>query len=154
MGPADFSRDDFSRDDIEDLLEALRVRLQARGVGAAMYVVGGAAIALRGISTQRRTADVDALVVPEGDVFSAAREVAIERGIRTTWLSSTVRPYVPPPREDLRPPREPGLQVFTAPDEHLLAMKIVAARGRRDMQDIIPLAQRLGRAGLPNWPTW
>ena len=35
---------EFTRDDIEDLLAALGARLQARGVAAAVYVVGGAAI--------------------------------------------------------------------------------------------------------------
>ncbi|MBK9695992.1 MAG: hypothetical protein IPO80_00865 [Propionibacteriaceae bacterium] len=58
-----------------------------------MYLVGGAAIALRGISSDRRTADVDALMLPEEQVLAAARQVAAERGIRSTWLNSAVRPY-------------------------------------------------------------
>lgn len=134
----------FTREDIEELLAALGVRLQARGVAATVYVVGGAAIALRGVSSQRRTADVDALMVPEAEVLEAARQVAAELRVRSTWLSSAVRPYVPPLAEPLRPPAAPGLEVRTAPDEHLLAMKIIAARGQRDMRDIIPLARRLG----------
>jgi len=56
--------DEFTRDDIEDLLAALGARLQARGVAATVYVVGGAAIVLRDLSSDRRTADVDALMVP------------------------------------------------------------------------------------------
>lgn len=135
--------DEFTREDIEDLLAALGAQLQARGVAATVYVVGGAAIALRNVSSQRRTADVDALMVPEEQVLEAAREVAAERGLRSTWLNSAVRPYVPPLFEALQPPGAPGLEVRTAPDEHLLAMKIVAARGQRDMRDIIPLARRL-----------
>ena len=138
------SADEFTRKDIEDLFAALDVRLQARGVAATVYVVGGAAIALRDVSSDRRTADVDALMVPEEQVLEAAREVAAERGVRSTWLNSAVRPYVPPLSEALQPPGAPGLKVRTAPDEHLLAMKIVAARGQRDMRDIVPLARRLG----------
>ena len=129
--------DEFTREDIEDLLAALGAKLQARGVAATVYVVGGAAIALRNVSSQRRTADVDALMVPEEQVLEAAREVAAERGLRSTWLNSAVRPYVPPLYEALQPPGAPGLEVRTAPDEHLLAMKIVAARGQRDMRDIM-----------------
>jgi len=136
--------DEFSREDIEDLLAALGTRLRVRGVAATLYVVGGAAIALRGVSTDRRTADVDALMVPEDVVLEVARELAAERGIRPTWLNSSVRPYVPALSEPLKPPESPGLDVRTAPDEHLLAMKIVAARGQRDMADIVPLARRLG----------
>jgi hypothetical protein len=136
--------DEFTREDIEDLFAALGARLQARGVAAIVYVVGGAAIALRDVSSDRRTADVDALMVPEEPVLEAAREVAAERGIRSTWLNSAARPYVPPLSEALQPPGVPGLEVRIAPDEHLLAMKMVAARGERDMRDIIPLARRLG----------
>ena len=113
-------------------------------MAATVYVVGGAAIVLRGLSSDRRTADVDALMVPEELVLEEAREIAVQRGIRSTWLNSAARPYVPPLSEPLQPPGAPGLEVRTAPDEHLLVMKIVAARGERDMRDIIPLARRLG----------
>ena len=82
---------------------------------------------LRDVSSDRRTADVDALMVPEEPVLEAAREVAAERGVRSTWLNSAARPYVPPLSEALQPPEAPGLEVRTAPDEHLLAMKIIAA---------------------------
>lgn len=123
--------DEFSRDDIESLLDALEARLRAKGVAATVYIVGGAAIALRDVSSDRRTGDVDALMVPEDEVLEAAREVAIERGIRATWLNSSARPYVPSvPDEAKRPPAGPGLERHTASDEHLLAMKIIAARGQ------------------------
>jgi hypothetical protein len=136
---------EFTREDIESLLEALSARLRARGVAASLYIVGGAAIALRDVSPHRRTGDVDALMVPEEDVLEAAREVAAERAVRSTWLNSSVRPYVPPlPEEAKRPPTTEGLVVHLAPDEHLLAMKTIAARGQRDMRDIVPLAHRLG----------
>lgn len=138
---------EFTRADIEELLTALAARLEAQGVAATVYLVGGAAIALRGISSDRRTADVDALMLPEEQVLAAARQVAAERGIRSTWLNSAVRPYVPPLPETLQPPPGPGLQIRTAPDDHLLAMKLIAARGQRDMRDIIPLTRRLGLAG-------
>lgn len=143
----------FTREDIESLLDALEARLRARGVAASVYIVGGAAIALRGISSDRRTGDVDALMVPEDEVLEAAREVAAERGIRPTWLNSSARPYVPPlPEEAKQPPAEPGLELHTAPDEHLLAMKIIAARGQRDMRDILRLARRLQLSRA--WPPW
>jgi hypothetical protein len=137
--------DEFTREEIESLLDALGTRLRASGVAATVYIVGGAAIALRDVLSGRRTGDVDAVLVPEAEILAAAREVASERGIRSTWLNSSVRPFVPPmPEEAKQPPGEPGLQRHTASDEHLLAMKIVARRGQRDMRDIIPLARRLG----------
>ena len=54
--------DEFTREDIEDLFAALGARLKARGVAATVYVVGRAAIALGDVSSDRRTADVDALM--------------------------------------------------------------------------------------------
>lgn len=137
------SGDDFSREDIESLLEALAHRLTSNGCAASIYIVGGVAIALRGISDERRTGDIDALMVPEDRVLEAARAIAQERGIRPNWLNSAARPYVPPaPPGMVDDATSPGLAVRIAPVEHLLAMKILAARGRRDTQDIIELARR------------
>ena len=73
------SADELTRDDIEDLLATPGARLQARGVAATVYVVGGAAIVLRDLSSDRRTADVDALMVPEELVLEEAREIAVQR---------------------------------------------------------------------------
>lgn len=135
---------EFTREDIESLLDAVAERLRDRGIAASVYVVGGAAIALRGISADRRTGDVDALMVPEAEVLQAAHEVASDRQIRPNWLNSAARPYIPPlPTEARKIPTDPGLALQVASDEHLLAMKIIAARGRRDMGDIVSLAQRL-----------
>ena len=63
--------DEFTRDDIEDLLATLGARLQARGVAATVYVVGGAAIVLRDLSSDRRTADIDALWCLRSPVVAA-----------------------------------------------------------------------------------
>lgn len=133
----------FDRDDIVELLDALGSKLAHRGVSAAIYLVGGAAVALRGVSENRRTADIDAVMVPQGVVMEAAAELARERGLRPGWLSAGAASWVPRPI-DLAPPEEPGLAVRMASDEVLLAMKIRAARGTRDMRDIIPLARGLG----------
>lgn len=72
--------DEFTREDIEELLAALGVRLRARGVAATVYVVGGAAIALQGVSSQRRTADVDALTQLDRPHITAIDTVA-DRGV-------------------------------------------------------------------------
>lgn len=136
--------EEFDRERIESLLHALQVKLQQRGLAATVYVVGGAAIVLRNVSDSRRTGDVDALMAPENVVKQLAAEVAAERSVRSNWLNSDARPWVPAPPEPLTPPDTPGLLIRTASDSHLLAMKIVAARGQRDMQDILALTQRMG----------
>lgn len=136
--------DQFTAVDIQDLLDALSERLSARGVAATVYLVGGAAIALHGLSPDRRTADVDALVAPEAEVLAEAAALAAERGIRATWLNTRARPWIPTPPQPVPTPARAGLDVRTAPVEHLLAMKVLAARGRRDMADIVVLAAVAG----------
>lgn len=109
----------FTRADIESLLADLDERLASRGIAARIYIVGGAAIALRGITDDRRTGDVDALLVPEQEVLAAARGVAEARGIRSTWLSAAAKPWIPPMSPALSEhPQRPGLEQRLAPDEH------------------------------------
>lgn len=136
---------EFNAADIESLLTELETRLRERGVAASVYIVGGAAIALREVTPDRRTGDIDAYMVPEVDVLAAAAEVARAHQLRSNWLNSSARGWIPSvPAEAQVPPAEPGLARYVAPEEHLLAMKLIAARGQRDMQDVLPLCRRLG----------
>ncbi|GAB2733318.1 DUF6036 family nucleotidyltransferase [Nocardioides pakistanensis] len=133
---------EFGPKEIDSLLNELGERLRARGIAASIYVVGGAAIALRDHS-ERRTVDIDAIYVPEADVQDVAREIATERGLPPDWLNSSARAWVPPrPAEAQQPPVQPGLARHVAPDEHLLAMKLVASRSR-DLPDILVLVESL-----------
>jgi hypothetical protein len=132
----------FDRAEIQRLLRLLDARLRRRGVGASVYVVGGAAIAVT-VLDGRRTADVDA-VASSPIVLEEARLLAEAEGVVPTWLSEAVRPWVPPrPEADAEPPHAPGLVVQWAPADHLLAMKLIAMRSR-DASDIVELATLLG----------
>lgn len=130
---------EFAQEDVSRLLSELGSRLSDRGVAATVYVVGGAAIALT-LSAGRRTADIDALV-SDRVVIEEAQAMASEEGLPPNWLNSNAAPWVPPAAIEVR--KEPGLTVQTASPEHLLAMKIVAARAR-DQDDILQLASHLG----------
>lgn len=134
---------DFRPDDIRGLLVELDQRLRASEVAAVLYLVGGAALALGGMDA-RRTRDVDGVVVPEAPVLAEASALARERGIPVSWLSTAAQQWVPGPAPQLlRPPGKPGLIVHRAPEDHLLAMKLVAFR-RQDFDDIVYLAAVLG----------
>lgn len=87
---------------------------------------------------------MDALAVPPGEVLAAARKVAHDEGLREDWLSTAAQPWIPTPNNRLEPGETPGLAVQLAPPEHLLAMKLIARRGVRDMNDILILARGLG----------
>jgi hypothetical protein len=133
---------ELDRTEIERLLGLLDKRLKQRGVSASVYVVGGAAIAVT-VYDARRTVDVDA-VASDPVVLEQARQLADAEGIPPTWLNENARPWIPPPPPAATAqPRRPGLTVHWAPPDHLLAMKLVAARPQ-DAPDIIELAQQLG----------
>ena len=129
-------------EEIERLLGLLDARLRSRGVRASIYVVGGAAIAMTVVDT-RRTVDVDA-VASEVAVMEEARLLADAEGIPTTWLNGAAGGWVPPrPADAVAPPERLGLTVYYAPRDHLLAMKLIAARPQ-DKPDIIALSLALG----------
>lgn len=101
---------ELTADDIDGLLREVEDRLRSRGIAASVYLVGGAAIALHKVSTDRRTGDVDGIMVPEAEVLEAAHEVAEVHNLRSNWLNSAATPYVPPlPDEAKGPPTQPGL---------------------------------------------
>jgi hypothetical protein len=131
---------------IEDAFRRLGDRLARRGVVADLYVFGGAAMALA-YDARRSTRDIDAIFRPHGVVLDEARAVADELGLPQWWLNEQASVYVAP-GGDTNAPRvfdHPGLRVSAASPEHLLAMKVLAAR-RRDADDIRFLVKHLGMA--------
>ena len=128
---------------IEDAFRRLGDRLARRGVVADLYVFGGAAMALA-YDARRSTRDIDAVFQPHGVVLDEAKAVADELGLPQWWLNEQASAYVAP-GGDTAAPRvfdHPGLRVSAASPEHLLAMKVLAAR-RRDADDIQFLVKHL-----------
>ncbi|WP_229399964.1 DUF6036 family nucleotidyltransferase [Micromonospora okii] len=129
---------------IENAFRRLGDRLARRGVVADLYVFGGAAMALA-YDARRATRDIDAVFQPHGIVLDEARGVADELGLPHWWLNEQASAYVAPGGDAMAPRvfDHPGLRVAAASPEHLLAMKVLAAR-RRDAEDIRFLVERLG----------
>ncbi|WFE57166.1 DUF6036 family nucleotidyltransferase [Micromonospora sp. WMMD712] len=128
---------------IEDAFRRLGDRLARRGMVADLYIFGGAAMALA-YDARRATRDIDAVFHPHGVVLDEARAVADELGLPHWWLNEQASAYVAP-GGDAAAPRvfdHPGLRVAAASAEHLLAMKVLAAR-RRDAEDIRFLVDHL-----------
>jgi hypothetical protein len=120
----------LDRAGIEDAFRRLGKRLARRGVVADLYVFGGAAMALA-CDSRRSTRDVGALFKPHGVVHEEGLAVAAELGLPRWWLNEQASSYVAP--AGIRRHRvfdHPGLRVFAASPEHLLAMKVFAARPR------------------------
>jgi predicted nucleotidyltransferase len=133
----------LDRKGIEEAFGRLGDRLAKRGVVADIYVFGGAAMALA-YDSRRATRDVDDLFKPHGIVLEEARAVAAELGLPGWWLNEQASSYAAPTGDPSasRVFDHPGLRVFAASPEHLLAMKALAARPR-DAQDIRQLTEVL-----------
>lgn len=129
---------------IQDAFRRLGDRLAHRGIVADIYVIGGAAMALA-YEARRATRDIDAVFQPHGVVLEEARAVADELGLPPWWLNEQASAYVAPGGDPAAPCvfDHPGIRVSAASPEHLLAMKVLAAR-RRDIEDISYLVKHLG----------
>jgi hypothetical protein len=136
----------LDRESILELLRQLGERLHARGIEAEIYVVGGTAMVLAYDRT-RLTRDVDAVTDMQDEVEHEAREMARgRRNLSPDWFNGRVRPMLPRALDVGRVEafRSPGISVSVASPRHLLAMKVRAARGERDLEDIVLLCEALG----------
>ncbi|WP_328334975.1 DUF6036 family nucleotidyltransferase [Kribbella sp. NBC_00382] len=135
-------RNEFTASEIVDLLSELDKRLKTRGISAAVFVVGGAAIAVTSDDNPRRTEDIDAITRDDA-VVDEARAMASQRKLPEDWLNTRASAWMPPlPEGVLQRGDAPGLHITYASDEFLLATKLVAQR-RKDAADIVALARRL-----------
>jgi hypothetical protein len=116
--------------------EALARRLKRRGVVGEVHVFGGAAMVLA-FNSRQATRDVDAVFAPDTQVLEAAHEVAVELSLPKSWLNNQASSYVSGVAGRGTPVFDhPNLRVMITPIEHLLAMKVRAARAVRDAEDI------------------
>jgi hypothetical protein len=117
-------------------------RLGRLGKPIELRLVGGAAIVLAHDPEDRGlTTDIDALEATDTEAVKAVvAGIADERGLPADWLNFKVMmfapdPIYPAPRWDVV--REVGeVRVCVANPEMLLAMKLHAGRGRRDLDDV------------------
>jgi hypothetical protein len=87
--------------------------------------------------TRAATRGIDALFSPDGPMTAAIREVAAEHGWPSTWLNNQAAGYVSrTPGHGSIVFDHPYLQVAATPPQHLLAMKVLAARAIRDGDDL------------------
>jgi len=127
-----------------ELLHALGRRLAAKGIDAALYVVGGAAIALTHDS-RRLTVDVDCVAHPKVDVEREAQLLAIERGLPDDWLNCRAAGWIPalPVDWETTGADYSGLRIHLADARTLVAMKLISDR-TRDFADLVTLFPAAG----------
>ncbi len=123
--------------------ELLAKHLKRRGVVGEVHVFGGAAMVLA-FNSRQAPRDVDAVFAPDTHVLEAAREVADELGLPKSWLNNQASSYVSGVAGRGTPVFDhANLRVMVTPIEHLLAMKVRAARAVRDADDIRVLLNEL-----------
>ena len=134
-----------TKEQIIALLTELGRRLDQRGIEAELYIVGGAAMLL-GYDRSAVTLDIDARISPVGTIDLVVTQMAAERGdLPPNWLNAQVTPLLPRVADSRSWEMfsVPGLSVQVASAEHLLAMKVRAGRGLRDLQDVGVLCEIL-----------
>lgn len=133
-------------EEIRVLLTELGERLDARGIEARLFLVGGAAMALA-YSRDRVTRDLDAVFEPKREVYDEAARMASDFGLPENWLNDSVKGLLPdrsPPVEGTGSFAAAGICVGVASSEYLFAMKAQAARQETDGDDLRLLARVLG----------
>lgn len=136
----------LDREGILELLRQLGARLDARGLHADVYAVGGTAMVLA-YDRLRLTRDVDGITESQDTVETEARAMARERrGLDPNWFNGRVRALLPQVVDEdaLEVFAAPGISVSVASARHMIAMKVRAARGDRDLEDISLLSEQLG----------
>ena len=130
---------------IRKLFDELSTALEARGVRGHVYLPGGSAL-IAGHGKERATKDVDVRIDAATDeVLAAAKTIGKRHGLDERWFDLKAAQFVPR-GDDVRAKtvyNSPGLVVTGASAEHLLAMKVFAARDI-DLQDVKHLAGVLG----------
>ena len=128
----------FSTDDIEDALRALVAELVSVGAESTIHVVGGAAVALQ-VGREELTQDIDTLHTPSPAIGEAVKRIAHAKGWPETWLNDNAKMYDSHFHTDADWKlliEDHGVVVCIAGPRLLLAMKLLAGRGRRDEPDI------------------
>lgn len=133
----------FGRNELTQAFTLLAEQMERKGVVGHVHVVGGAAMLLA-YDSRVITRDVDAVFAPDGPILQAAREVARQLGWPRSWLNNQASSYMSrTPGEGATVFDHPYLQVVATPADHLLAMKVLAARSVRDREDIELLLDQL-----------
>lgn len=131
----------FSAGDLLEVFDELAAILSRNGEHGRIYVAGGAAMILAA-GADRTTKDIDASIDDgHGAVTRAAHTMARRRKWNSSWLNEQASAYMPP--QDRRRGTvifdHPALKVIAASKEHLLAMKVRAARAtdRPDVEQLL-----------------
>lgn len=131
----------FDKPTIELALGAVATRLEAKdGEPGVLVIVGGSFMALHEL--REATRDVDSVRRITSEIRAAVNAVAEEHGFEPNWLNDRAMMYLP---QGLREEAcevvldHPYLRVLAPPPDYVFVMKLYAARGELDHDDMVRL---------------
>lgn len=128
------------------LLTKVGDELRSQGISTEIYIFGGAAMALGGYFSDRRSDDLDVQIKSNNaEVIGAANRVARDVGLPSGWMNEAGTSALPR-KLDLAQRTvfvHDNLVARVASPKFMLAMKMHAARGG-DGLDALALCRRLG----------
>lgn len=125
------------REDIIRGLKQLADKAAERGISADIYVVGGAALALRYFDRDP-TVDIDARVNRWDEISPIVEEISRENLWVENWFNVEASQFVPSWGKDAEWEliySSAGINIYVASAEVLLMMKLAASRRGRDYLD-------------------
>ena len=134
----------LDRERIRELFDELSDELKWTTTRAQIYIVGGAAMSLA-FSRDRTTRDVDARIdAGHYRLTEAVRKLGRKHGLGDSWLNDQAATAIPRTTDTAAQTvyQSPYLTVTGASAEHLLGMKLLAAR-EADEGDIRTLVEHL-----------
>ena len=132
--------------ELEEALAILGERMGQRQLEATFYLVGGAAMSIGYLPDRRLTDDIDAKVQGFERIQPLVQEMAAEFGYRPDWLNTAAAKLISQMNAEsdwILWKRIGGATFYIASAELLLAMKIMASRAYRDVDDIAALMTHL-----------
>jgi hypothetical protein len=146
----------LDRAEAERLLNELAAKLHEDGVIVTIHIVGGAAVMLTARPDRTATVDVDSWINCGADedthakvIETVAQIARANPGLTEDWLNEKASSFIPDsvggdPNEWISLIELGGVRIVAARPDVLLAMKLLAGRGRRDLPDIEALVEVCG----------
>ena len=134
----------FDEESIRASFVAIATRLEELDADAGLLiVVGGSFMALHGLRDS--THDVDTVNRISASIRAAAAEVAHARGFEPDWLNDRAAGFAPVGLDEDECEvfyEHPRLRVLGPPPDYVFLMKLYAARGGPDHDDMVALWPR------------
>lgn len=138
--------DEFTPDDIRELLCELNDHLAGRNIKAYLLMAGGA-VMTTSFGSRLTTQDIDGVFEPSTEIREVVSQIAAEHGLEEDWLNDGVKGFINPRTMGSEPYMKlSNLEVRTLDAKSMLSLKLTSARfdGGKDIPDAIALMRHLG----------